>query len=88
MKEIIVEELTSPGCHNCAVFLEFWHGIEKDWPNVTFKEVSITTPEGQEIAQKHMVMSSPGVVIDGELFSTGGVNQDEFVAKLKELSAQ
>lgn len=86
MKEIVVEELTSPGCHNCAAFLKFWQGIEKDWPNVTFKEISITTPEGQEMAQKYMVMASPGVVINGELFSTGGVNQEEFVNKLNQLS--
>lgn len=86
MKEITLEELTAPGCTHCAAFKEFWHSVEKDWPNVKFKELSVTTPEGQELASKHMIMSSPGIVLNGELFSTGGVNNDEFLAKLKELS--
>lgn len=86
MKDIILEELTAPGCHNCAAFEKFWHSIESEWPNVKFKEVSITTPEGQELAQKHMIMASPGIVLNGELFSTGGVNTKEFLEKLKELS--
>lgn len=79
--------LSSPGCHNCAAFAAFWESEKVNWPNVTFKETSITTPEGQELVQKHMIMASPGIIINGELFSTGGVNQREFLGKLKELSA-
>ena len=85
-KPIVLEELTSPGCQHCAAFKKFWHEIEKDWPNVTFKEVSLTTPEGQEMVQKYMIFASPGIILNGELFSTGGVNQKEFIGKLKELS--
>lgn len=88
MKEILLEELSAPGCHNCKAFEEFWSSIEKEWPNVTYKNTSVTTPEGQELAQKHMIMASPGIVINGELFSTGGVDQKEFLEKLKELSAE
>lgn len=78
--------LTSPGCHNCEMFAAFWETEKENWPSVTFKEVSITDKDGQELATKHMIMSSPGIIIDGELFSTGGVNQKEFLEKLKELS--
>ena len=85
MKEIILEELTSPGCHNCVAFEKFWHSIEKDWPTVKYSNLSITTPEGQELASKYTIMASPGIVINGELFSTGGVNNDKFLLKLKEL---
>jgi alkyl hydroperoxide reductase subunit AhpF len=86
MSEIILEELSSPGCHNCAAFKEMWEEIKGNWPNVTFKEVSIVDPIGQELVQKHQIMASPGIIINGELFSTGGVNKDEFIAKLTELS--
>lgn len=85
-KPVLLEELSSPGCSHCAAFRAFWHEIEKDWPNVTFKEVSLTTPEGQEMVSKFMIFASPGIVLNGELFSTGGVNQKEFVEKLAELS--
>ena len=86
MKEVHLQELSSPGCTHCKAFQDFWHSIEKDWPNVKFEDVSITTPEGQELAQKHMIFSSPGIIINGELFSTGGVDRKKFLEKLKELS--
>jgi glutaredoxin len=87
MSETIkIELLTSPGCHNCEEFKKFWESIKSDWPTVSYSEVSITEPAGQELVQKHVILSSPGLLINGELFSTGGVNQDEFVKKLEELS--
>lgn len=86
MKPIMLEELSSPGCHICKAFEEFWHSIEKDWPNVQYKNISVTTPEGQALAGKHMIFSSPGILLNGELFATGGFNKEQFVAKLKELS--
>lgn len=88
MKEIVLEELSSPGCHNCAAFKEFWEGVKADWPNVSFKEVSIVDAEGQEMVQKYQIFASPGIIINGELFSTGGVNKDAFIAKLTELSKE
>lgn len=86
MKKVLLEELSSPGCSHCRAFEEFWHGVEKDWPNVTYKNISVTTPEGMALVQKHMIFTSPGVVINGELFSTGGVDKEKFLTKLKELS--
>lgn len=86
MKAILLEELTAPGCKICKLFEEFWHSIEKDWPNVTYKNISLLSPEGQEMAQKHMILASPGIILNGELFSTGGFDKKAFLAKLKELS--
>ena len=88
MKSITLDELTSPGCHICKQFEEFWHSIEKDWSNVTYKNVDVITPEGQELAQKHMIMASPGIILNGELWATGGFSKDKFVEKLKELSKE
>lgn len=87
MKDIVLEELSSPGCHNCEAFKAFWEEEKKNWPNVTFKDVSIITPEGQEMVQKYQIFASPGIIINGELFSTGGINKNEFLAKLKAVSA-
>ena len=86
MAEVLIEELTSPGCHNCANFKEFWEQEKAKWPTVKFSEVSIITPEGQALVQKHQIFASPGIIINGELFSTGGVNKDEFIKKLTALS--
>ena len=86
MAKIVVEELSAPGCVHCKEFERFWRSIEKDWPNVEYKNISVTTPEGQELAGRHMIFSSPGVLINGEVFSTGGVNKDKLLERLKELS--
>ncbi len=86
MKTIVLEELSSPGCHICKIFEEFWHGIENQFPNVEYRNISVVTPEGIEMAGKYMIFSSPGIIINGELFSTGGFDQKEFINKIKELS--
>lgn len=86
MNTIKLVELSSPGCTHCAAFKEFWDKEQANWPNVEFTDVSLITPEGQELVQKHQIFASPGIIINEELFSTGGVNKDVFLAKLKELS--
>ncbi|HEY4510404.1 MAG TPA: thioredoxin family protein [Candidatus Paceibacterota bacterium] len=87
MKTVLFEELVSPGCHTCRALEEYWHTIEKDWPNVIYKKVDVTTSEGQEMVQKYMIFASPGIIFNGELFASGGFDRNKFVAKLKELSA-
>lgn len=85
-RDILLEELTSPGCQICRAFEEFWHSIKKDWPNVRYKKLDVTTPEGQEMAGKYMIFASPGIILNGELWATGGFNREKFAEKLKELS--
>ena len=88
MQNILLQELSSPGCHHCAEFEKFWHTIEKDYPNVEYKKIDITSPEGQEMLRKYMIFASPGIIINGEVFSVGGFDRNKFVAKVKELSSQ
>ena len=84
--KILLQELSAPGCLHCKEFKEFWESIKSQWPDVEFQEVSVVTGEGQELAQKHMIFASPAIVINGTLFSTGGVDKKKFVEKLKELT--
>ena len=87
MQNITLLVLTSPGCTHCHEFLEYWKTVALKWPNVTLKEISLITPEGQELVQKHQIFASPGILLNGELFATGGVNKERFLEKLKTLSA-
>lgn len=86
MAIIKLEELTAPGCQICKAFEEWWKTVEKDFPNVEWKKIDVTTPEGQEMAGKYMIFASPGLIINGELFSTGGFDKQKLLEKLKELS--
>ncbi len=83
---VILEVLTSPGCTHCHAFLEFWKKEGVTWPNVTMKEVSLITPEGQAMVGKYSIFASPGIIINGELFSTGGFDKKELITKLEQLS--
>jgi glutaredoxin len=85
MKEITVESLSSPGCHNCKIFEDYWHSIAQGHPNVIYRKIDVTTPEGMEMARKYSIFSSPGIIINGELFSMGGVDKEKFLAKIIEL---
>jgi len=86
MKEVTLEELSSPGCQICKAFEEFWHSIESHFPNVRYKNISATTPEGIEMAGTYEIFASPGIVLNGELFSAGKFDKDKFMKKLKEVS--
>lgn len=86
MKTIILQELSSPGCQICKAFEEFWQSIVADWPNIKYENISIATPEGQALASKYAIFSSPGIIINGELFSSGGFDKEKFTTRLKELS--
>lgn len=88
MKPVVVLEVVSPGCEVCKQVESYWQLIAKDWPNVTFRRVDVVTPEGQELAQKYMIFSSPSIIINEKLWSAGGFNKEKFVKKLKELSYQ
>lgn len=80
-----IQFLTMPGCHNCEAAKKIFDEIMPDFSNVEVKEIDMTTPDGQELVQKYGIMSSPGIVIDDKLFSTGGVNKDKLIEKLKSL---
>lgn len=86
MRPIKVEVVATPGCHTCGLFDEFWHSIEKDWPNVSYQKIELTTDEGRSLVGKYNIMASPGIIINGELWAVGGFDKEKFIEKLKTIS--
>jgi len=81
-----IQFLTMPGCHSCAEVKKTFNEIMPEFSNkVEVQEIDMTTPKGQELVQKYGIMSSPGIVINEKLFSTGGVNKEKLVERLKSL---
>jgi len=80
-----IQFLTMVGCHNCAAAKKIFDEVIPEYPNVEVTEIDITSEEGQELVAKYAVLASPGIIIDDELFSTGGVDRDKLVEKLKSL---
>lgn len=87
MKNITLEVLTAPSCSHCHEFLEFWKSISAEWPNITMKEFSVITPEGQAMVGEYQIFSSPAIILNKEVFASGGFNKEKFIEKVKELSA-
>ena len=83
---ITVTEITSPGCQHCAHAKKYFEERFKPaHPDVNVEYIDVTTPEGQALVQKHMIFASPGILINGELFSTGGLDEKKLEAKIDEL---
>ena len=49
------------------------------------EEIDVTTPQGMELVTKYSIFASPGIIINAELFATGGLNKDNFIKKLDSL---
>ncbi len=81
-----IKFLTMEGCHNCKAVKDIFDEIMPDFKDVVeVEEIDIASPLGQELAGQYMVMASPGIIINDELFSTGGINKGELVNKLNSL---
>ena len=84
---IKIKFLTMQGCHNCVAVKKIFDEIMPEFSGkVEVEEIDIASPEGQELAGKYGVMASPGIVINEELFSTGGVNKEKLIEKLKSIT--
>ena len=42
--------------------------------------------QGQKMVQEYGIMSSPGIIVNGELFSAGGLDKNKLIEKIKSLS--
>lgn len=82
---VAVDLITVPGCIQCAQFKKFWDEAKREFPGVELREIDATTAEGMDAVRKHQIFASPGILIQGKLFSTGGVNKNAFLARLREL---
>jgi len=81
---IKIQFLTAPGCLECERAKALFQEVKKKFPDLKLQieEIDITTLKGLDLAIKHSVLSNPGVIINGELFSTGSLNKEKFINKI------
>lgn len=77
--------VTREGCVHCAQTKELLKKIKPEYSELAVEEIDMTTPKGQELISKYGIMSSPGIIINGELFAMGGTTEKELRDKLAEL---
>lgn len=83
---VLLQEISVPGCVDCRRFEEWWKANSFQFPNVQLEQISALDPKGQELVSKYSIFSSPGLTINGELFSAGGVDTEKLSKRLKELN--
>jgi len=68
-----VQILRTQGCASCAQATVLVNKIKQE-ETLTFQIEEIDITEHPELLQKYQIMTSPGIVIDGELAFTGMPN--------------
>ena len=85
MSKINLTLVTKEGCVHCAQTKEILKKVGPEYSELEVKEVDMTTPEGQELIGKYGIMSSPGIIINDELFAMGGTTEKELLEKLEKM---
>jgi len=85
----LLQSISVPGCVECKKFDDWWVKNSASFPNVKYEKIVMgEDPRWQELVLKYQIMSSPGILADGELFSTGGVNTAKLMEKLSALGGK
>lgn len=82
-QQINITLVATPHCGNCAIVKEILEKLKPEFEGLNVQEIDATTPDGQELVVKYGIMASPGIIINGELFSMGGSTEKELKDKLK-----
>lgn len=81
---IKVELVKNKGCTHCAQVKSLLEKLQLDYPDMQIEEILMTTDKGMKLVQKHGIMASPGVIINGELAFIGGASESQLREKLNE----
>jgi len=60
----------SPTCGACPSAKSLWKELRVQY-SFSYREVDITTPDGQELADRHSIRAVPATIIDGRLTFIG-----------------
>ncbi len=78
--------ITVPNCVQCAKAKRVIERVQPDFPDMKVEYIDVT--EHPEILQKYPVMSSPGIVVNGKLEYTGGLDERAFRDQLQKISGR
>lgn len=87
MNTIKIQELSTKGCSHCQEARKILEQeIKSQFPNVEIEFIDMLTEQGQKMVQQYGIMSSPGIIVNGKLFSMGGLDKGKLIKKIKSLS--
>ena len=84
---IKIQEVSAPGCAHCEEARRLLQQeIKQQFPNVEIEFIDMLSEKGQKMVQGYGIMASPGIIVNDELFSVGGLDKNKLVDKIKSLS--
>lgn len=84
---IKIQEVSTIGCAHCAEAKKILgEEIKSQFSNVEIEFIDMMSEQGQKMVQDYGIMASPGIIVNGELFSVGGLDKKKLVEKIKSLS--
>ena len=87
MSKITIQEVSAPGCSHCAQAKKVLEEeIKPQFQDVEVRYIDMLSEEGQKMVQEYGIMSSPGIVVNGELFSVGGLDKEKLITKIQSLN--
>lgn len=86
MNTIKIQELSTQGCSHCEEARKtLQKEIKSQFPEVEIEFIDMLSEQGQKMVQEYGIMASPGIIVNGKLFSTGGLDKNKLVEKLRSL---
>ena len=82
---IKIQEVTMSGCSHCAGAKKILEEIKPQFSGIELEYIDMLSEKGQKMVIDYGIMSSPGIIVNGELFSSGGLNKEKLIEKIKSL---
>lgn len=76
--------ISVPNCVQCAKAKKVIETVQPDFPDLKVEYIDVT--QHPEILQQYRVLSAPGIVINGKLQYTGGLDETALREQLEKLS--
>lgn len=83
---ITIQFITSLGCSECEKAKLILQEAKSAFPDIEVKEIDVMSQRGISLFTKHSIMASPGIIINGELFSVGSLDKEKLFEKISRLS--
>lgn len=87
MSKVKIQEVSTTSCSSCEFAKEILENeIKPQFPDVEIEYIDMLSDRGQKMVVDYGIMSSPGIIVNGKLFSVGGLDKGKLIEKIKELS--
>lgn len=78
--------VSAPNCHFCDEAKKLLQRLAREYP-LEIEEVSLMSPQGEDIATRHGVLFPPGLLLDGSLVGFGRPSERKLRRLLDERAA-